>query len=84
MLAYPLTEERFLVVVREIAFRRAERKLGAGSRRPDKEVAMSVPDPSPGPARPVVTLAAFYGAGEPSLDCGWPSVSGWRSSTGAS
>jgi cytidylate kinase len=24
---------------------------------------MSVPDPSPGPARPVVTLAAFYGAG---------------------
>jgi glucuronide carrier protein len=30
MLAYPLTEERFLVVVREIAFRRAERKLGAG------------------------------------------------------
>ena len=24
---------------------------------------MSVPDPFPGPARPVVTLAAFYGAG---------------------
>ena len=24
---------------------------------------MSVPDRSPGPARPVVTLAAFYGAG---------------------
>ena len=30
MLAYPLTEEQFLVVVREIAFRRADRKLGAG------------------------------------------------------
>jgi glucuronide carrier protein len=30
MLAYPLTEERFRDVVREIAFRRAERNLGAG------------------------------------------------------
>ena len=30
ILAYPLTEERFREVVREIAFRRAERKLGAG------------------------------------------------------
>jgi glucuronide carrier protein len=30
MLAYPLTEERFRDIVREIAFRRAERKLGAG------------------------------------------------------
>ena len=30
MLAYPLTEDRFQEVVREIAFRRAERKLGAG------------------------------------------------------
>jgi glucuronide carrier protein len=29
MLAYPLTEERFQEVVREIAFRRAERGLGA-------------------------------------------------------
>jgi glucuronide carrier protein len=31
MLAYPLTEDRFQQVVREIAFRRAERKLGAGT-----------------------------------------------------
>jgi glucuronide carrier protein len=30
MLAYPLTEQRFRDIVREIAFRRAERKLGAG------------------------------------------------------
>jgi glucuronide carrier protein len=30
MLAYPLNEERFGEVVREIAFRRAERKLGVG------------------------------------------------------
>jgi hypothetical protein len=31
MLTYPLTEERFQEVVREIAFRRAERRLGAGT-----------------------------------------------------
>jgi hypothetical protein len=42
---------------------------------------MSVRDPSPGPARPVVTLAAFYGAGGPWWDRGWPSGWMWRSST---